>query len=348
MKRTRCVFVAVIFSLATFITPRADVKAEAKGKPIELRISSWMPAKSVDTAIAETWIKMVEERTGGRVHFTLYTAGALGSMKDQYDLVIRGVADLAFHTLSNNPGRHPISEVLHLPFVIPSSEVGGKVFWQLYQEFPEIRAEFMEVKVIGLGTIDTWNFHTLRKPIHKMEDLKGLKFRVPGGIASEAVKALGAVPVGIPVPELYLALQKGVVDGTVMGWEGVKSFKIYELLKYYTDVGGFTTLTQGFFMNKDSFNRLPKDIQKIIGEELGTRWWAEQKGKLFHDKWAEEGRALARKYGGTIYYLPPEEKKRWVEKILPIRDEWVRKMEAKGVSGRRILNRALELVEKYK
>src|SRR4030043_258193 len=140
-------------------------------------------------------------------------------------MAIKGVADITFHTLSNNPGRHPISEVLHLPFVIPSSEVGGKVLTQLYREFPEIKAEFDEVKVIGLGTIDTWNFHTLKKPVQKMEDLRGLKFRVPGGIASEAVKALGGVPIGIPVPELYLSLQKGVIDGTVMGWEGVASFR---------------------------------------------------------------------------------------------------------------------------
>jgi TRAP-type C4-dicarboxylate transport system substrate-binding protein len=319
----------------------------AEEKTIELRISSWMPAKSVDTAIGEYWIKQVQERTRGKVRFTLYTAGALGGMKDHYDMAVKGVADITFHTLSNNPGRHPISEVLHLPFVIPSSEVGGKVLTQLYREFPEVRAEFDEVKVIGLGTIDTWNFHTLKKPIQKMEDLKGLKFRVPGGIASEAVKALGAVPMGIPVPELYLSLQKGVIDGTVMGWEGVASFRIYELLKYYTEVGGFITLTQGMFMNKASFNKLPPDVQKVIDEEFGLKWWAEQKGKLFHDKWANEGRSLAKKHGGKIYSLPPAEQKRWVQAIVPIRDSWVKTMEPKGIPARKILDRALELAAQY-
>jgi TRAP-type C4-dicarboxylate transport system substrate-binding protein len=330
-----------------FLAFGLPLTGSAGEKGIELRISSWMPAKSVDTAIAEYWIKKVEERTGGKVRFTLYTAGALGTMKDHYDMAIKGVADITFHTLSNNPGRHPISEVLHLPFVIPSSEVGGKVLTQLYQEFPEIKAEFDEVKVIGLGTIDTWNFHTLKKPIQKMEDLKGLKFRVPGGIASEAVKALGGVPIGIPVPELYLSLQKGVIDGTVMGWEGVVSFRIYELLKYYTEVGGFTTLTQGMFMNKASFNKLPPDIQNVIEEEFGLKWWAEQKGKLFHDKWADEGRGLAKKHGGKIYSLPRDEQKRWVQAITPIRDSWVKTMEGKGVRAKKILDRALELAAQY-
>lgn len=78
------------------------VSAGEKG--IELRISSWMPAKSVDTAIAEYWMKKVEERTGGKVHFTLYRAGALRGIKDHYDMAIKGIADITFHTLSNNPG----------------------------------------------------------------------------------------------------------------------------------------------------------------------------------------------------------------------------------------------------
>jgi len=323
----------------------APAPAPSPAKPIELTISSWMPAKSVDTAIAEEWIKMVEERTEGRVHFTLYTAGALGAMKDHYDMAISGIADITFHTLSNNPGRHPISEIFELPFMVPSAEVGGKVFWQLYQEFPEIQAEFNEVKVLGLGTIDPWNFHTTKAPIRTMDDLKGLKLRVPGGYASNALELLGATPVGIPVPELYLSIQKGVVDGTIMGWEGVKSFKLYELINYSTGLD-FTTLSQGLFMNWDSWNSLPPDIQKIIGEELGTTWWATEKGKLFHDQWAGEGKKLAAEHGDQIYQLPPDEREKWIEAILPIREKWVGDMEAKGVPAREILARALELSEK--
>lgn len=337
--------ILLMIVLASFLILGA---ARAPAKPIELRVSSWMPAKSVDTEIAEKWTKMVEERTKGRVHFTLYPAQALGKMKDHYDMAIKGIADITFHTISNNPGRHPISEVLHLPFIVPSSEAGGKIFWQLYQEFPEIRAEYDEVKVIGLGTTDTWNFHTTKKPIRTIDDLKGLKLRVPGGMASDAVEALGGVPIGIPVPELYLAVQKGVVDGTVMGWEGIKSFKLYELLRHYIDVGGFTSLAQGLFMNRDSWNKLPPDIQKVIGEELGTTWWATKKGKLSHDRWAEEGKKLATERGGKIYVLPPDEQQKWTEAILPIRDKWVSDMEAKGVPGRKILDRALELSKMFK
>lgn len=318
----------------------------ALSAPLNLRVSSWMPAKSVDTEVAEIWTKAVEEMTGDELKFTLYLAGALGNMKDQYDLVVNGVADISFHTLSNNPGRHAICEVLHLPFVIPNSTVGGLVFWDLYNEFPEIQAEFTDVQIIGLGTIDPWNLQTLSKPVKTLEDLKGLKIRVPGGDASEAIKLLGAVPMGVPAPEVYIALQKKVVDGTVWGYEGVKSFKGYELLKYYTDVDGFTTLAQGVFMNKRTFNKLSPEAKKIVTEIMGYQWFTTEKSKIY-DRWAKDGLDTAMASGGEVYYLPEAEKARWVEAILPVRQAWVDKMTAKGFNAQKILDRALELSAKY-
>ncbi|MFH1489308.1 MAG: TRAP transporter substrate-binding protein [Pseudomonadota bacterium] len=332
--------ILVVFGL----TMASSMVVCAAEKPITLRVASWMPAISVDSAIADMWTKTVEEKTKGRVKFTVYKASALGSFKDHYDMAIKGISDISFFSFGLAPGRFLISEGLHLPFVIPSSEIGGRIFSQLYKEYPELKAEFNETVVLGLGTTDVWNVQSLKKPIKTMEDFKGLKIRVASGAASESVKALGGIPIGLPVPELYLSLQKGVVDGSVMSWEGVKSFKIFELLKHYTDVGGFTGLAQGLFMNKAAWNKLPPDIQKIMGEE-SFKWWAEKKGKLTSDKWAAEGKALAEKRGGKIYKLPPEEKKRWAAAFKPIRDEWLKKVASKGIDGEKFLARAAELAK---
>ncbi|MBW1800265.1 MAG: TRAP transporter substrate-binding protein [Deltaproteobacteria bacterium] len=342
MKRCPVLFVVFFLVMGLFIASPMAVKA----KTINLRVASWMPAKSVDSAIADYWTKMIQERTKGRVKCTVYKASALGFFKDHYDMAIKGISDISFFSFGLNPGRFPISEALHLPFVVPSSAIGGKVFSQLYREFAPLRAEFGETQVLGLGTVDVWNIQSMKKPIKTMKDLKGLKIRVASGAASESVKALGGIPIGLPVPELYLSLQKGVVDGCVMSWEGIRSFKIYELLKYYTDAGGFTCLGQGLFMNKGAWNKLPPDIQKIMGEE-SFNWWAEEKGKMFHDKWAGESKALVKKRGGQIYNLPPEEKKKWAAALAPVREAWVKRVAAKGVDGEKFLARAEELVKQY-
>ncbi len=343
MKRWPVLFIILLLVMGLSVASPTGIFAET----IKLRVASWMPGKSVDSAIADYWTKMIEERTKGRVKFTVYKASALGFFKDHYDMAIKGISDISFFSFGLAPGRFPISEGLHLPFVVPSSEIGGKVYSQLYQEFAPLREELSETQVLGLGTVDVWNVQTLKKrQIKTMEDFKGLKIRVASGAASESVKALGGIPIGLPVPELYLALQKGVVDGCVMSWEGVKSFKIYELLKYYTDVGGFTSLAQGLFMNKGAWNKLPPDIQKIMGEE-SFNWWAENKGRMFHDKWATESKALAEGKGGVIYKLPPEEKKRWAAALRPVREEWVKRVAAKGIDGEKFLERAAELTSKY-
>ena len=342
MKRLSVLFMIVLLVIGLFIALPMGVYA----KTINLRVASWMPAKSVDSEVAELWTKMITEKTNGKVKFTLYKASALGFFKDHYDMAIKGVSDISFFSFGLNPGRFMVSEALHLPFAVPSSEVGGKVFNQLYKEFPEIRAELGETKVLGLGMTDVWNIQSMKKPIKTMADLKGLKIRVASVAASESVKALGGIPIGLPVPELYVSLQKGVVDGCVMGWEGVKSFKIYELLTQYTDAGGFTALAQGLFMNKAAWNKLPPDIQKII-DEASFKWWTEEKGRLTSDKWAADGIAAVKNAGHTIYKLPSDEKKKWSAALTPVRDAWVKKVSAKGVPGDKVLDRITELVKQY-
>ena len=146
MKRWPVLFVVFLLVVGLSVTSPIAVNA----KTINLRLASWMPAKSVDSDIADYWTKMMEERTKGKVKFTVYKASALGFFKDHYDMVIKGISDISFFTYGLNPGRMLISEGLHLPFVVPSSEVGGKVYSQLYKEFAPLRAEFNETKVLGL------------------------------------------------------------------------------------------------------------------------------------------------------------------------------------------------------
>ena len=342
MKKWPVLFVVSLALMGLFVVLPMGVCA----KTIHLRVASWMPANSIDSEAAEIWTKLITEKTDGRVKFTIYKASALGFFKDHYNMAVKGISDISFFSFGLNPGRFPISEALHLPFVIPSSEVGGKVINQLYKEYPELRAEFHETVVLGLGTTDVWNIQSLKKPIKTLEDFKGLKIRTASGAASESIKALGGITIGMPVPELYVSLQKGVVDGCVMSWEGVKSFKIYELLTQYTDVGGFTCLAQGLFMNKSAWNKLPADIQKIMNE-VSMWWWAEEKGRLVNDRWAAEGIEAVQKNGGIIYNLPPAEKERWAVALKPVRDAWVKRVSATGISGEKFLERTAELVKQY-
>lgn len=227
-------------------------------KPIQLVFSTFTPAISADTDTCQKWINEVETRTKGRVKFTFYSAEALGKSVDHYDMAIKGIADVVFYNFALGSGRCPLSESMQLPFVFPSSDASSKVYAQLYHEFPELQKELSQVKVIGLAGTANMRIHTTKKAgaIHTLEDLKGKKIRT-SSIENETIEALGAIPTGIVVTEQYLALQKGIVDGISMSFQGIKSWKLSEVLYYYTlwQGPGVRILPFGIFMNLNSWNK---------------------------------------------------------------------------------------------
>ena len=153
------------------------------------------------------------------------------------------------------------------------------MFWKLYERFPEIQNEYKDVHVLTVWASSPYFLITTKKQVKTMEDLKGMKIRVVGGPPTQQMKALGAVPVLIPMPDTYQALDKGVIDGMGNAWEAIYAFKLYEIVKYYTMI----PLTASYFtlsMNKQKWESLPKDIQhammsvgglegrEVLGQEL--------------------------------------------------------------------------------
>ena len=185
---------------------------------------------------------------------------------------------------------------------------------------------------------------TTKKQVKTLEDLKGLKIRMTGGPPTEMMKALGGVPMMIPMPDNYISLQKGVIDGMGSPWEPILGFRLYEVLKYYTQAP-FPAVYFSLAFNKKKWNSLPKDIQDAImsvsGLE-GSKFW----GHNFFDT-ARDG--VFEKTGIEIdyYSLSDEERERWLEiGGKPIWAQWVKSMESKGFSNaQEILDTALEMLK---
>jgi TRAP-type C4-dicarboxylate transport system substrate-binding protein len=150
------------------------------------------------------------------------------------------------------------------------------------------------------------------------------------------------------MPDVYQSLDKGVVDGNVISLEAIYSFRLYEVVKYYT----FAPLTSTFFsipMNKQKWESLPKDIQEAIMSVSGleaAKFW----GRNFFDTVEAAISENAKKGGYPMirYTLPPEEAERWVRiSAEPIWKEWVKKMEGRGrPEAQQILDAALEMLKK--
>ncbi len=306
--------------------------------------TAWGPVHAL-----QPWVKQIEEATKGRVKIEVFPSQTLVKGPDMWRQVRAGVVDIGWCFHGYWADQTPLADVISLPFLpTKTSEQASTVLWQLYEKFPAIQKEFSDVVPLLLYTTSPYFILTTKKPVKTMEDMKGLKIRIPGGPPTEMIKALGAVPAPIPMPDMYQALDKGVVDGMGVPWEAVQGFRLYEVAKYYTMV---STVTPYFSLcaNKQKWTSLPKDVRDAImgvSGEKGAKFW----GKNFFD--TAEADALAKIKAGNYamerYEMPAAEVARWQKTAgEPLWEEWVKKMEAKGhKEARDILNTTLDLLKK--
>ena len=306
--------------------------------------TGWGPVHAL-----QPWVKKVEEATKGRVKIDVFYAQTLAKGPEIWNAVKSGVADMGWCFHGYWPDMTPLSDVITLPGLpFKTGEKGAEVLWKLYQQFPEIQREYKDVHVLQLWTSHPYFLITSKKQVKTMEDIKGLKIRVVGGPPTEQMKALGAVPVLIPMPDNYQSLDKGVIDGMGAPWEAIYAFRLYEVVKYYTIVP-LSAVYFSLSVNKQKWDSLPKDIQEAITSVSGlgaAKFW----GHNFFDT-AEEGVVEKVKAGNhqmIKYVLPPEELDRWTKTAgEPLWKEWVKKMEGKGrPEAQKILNTTLELLKK--
>jgi len=188
------------------------------------------------------------------------------------------------------------------------------------------------------------HFHLAKKPVRVLEDLAGLKIRAATPMLTNMVKTLGAIPVGIPAPDTYTALERGTVDGTIFPWEAIQGFKLAEVLKHHAVVGLYVA-PLFTFMNQKKYDSLSPDLRKVI-DDLSGAWGAEFTGTVW-DRNEQHGIDAARKAGATIYTVPQEERQRWAARLKPVEEEWLKGLEAKGLPGRQLLSDLREAIKRY-
>lgn len=237
-------------------------------------------AKSIKWKMVTTWPKnfpglgtganylaqRIGEMSGGRLKVKVYGAKELVGPFEVFDAVSQGTAQMGHGAAYYWKGKHPAAQFFAaVPFGLTAQEMngwlyhgGGMALWQkLYDRFNLIPGASGNTGVQMGG----W----FNREINAVEDLKGLKMRIPG-LGGEVLKRAGGTPVNLPGGEIFPALQSGAIDATE--WVGPYNdlaFGIYKAAKYYYYPGWHepgTTLE--FMINKEAFNALPADLQHIV------------------------------------------------------------------------------------
>jgi len=192
-------------------------------------------------------------------------------------------------------------------------------------------------------------FHSATKMIKAPGDLRGMKVRGPTRQITKMLGALGATPVGMPLPQIPDALSKGTIEACVIPWEVVPSIKVDELAKNHTEFPksskALYTTTFVMAMNKAKYEGLPPDLKKVIDANSGleTSAWL---GKTQEGNDAI-GRKVSVEKGGNIYTLSPQEADAFKKVATPIDDEWVADLTKRGFDGKKLLDTAHALIDKY-
>ena len=168
--------------------------------------------------LADQWCKEVEKRTNGRVRISYFPGGTLTPAAQTYDNVVKGIADIGFSVFAYTRGKFPLTEVIDLPIGVQSGAVATSMINEYYGRFKP--KELDEVKVLYLHAHGPGIIHT-KRPVNKLEDLKGMKIRATGlaaKIAAASVQRLWGPPCRKPTT----ALRTGIVDGAMAPFEALQ------------------------------------------------------------------------------------------------------------------------------
>lgn len=296
----------------------------------KLSFSIWQQPEHYMVKAIRKWASDVETRSDGKVKIEFYYGGTLTKGSQAYDGVVNDISDMAAAASGWNPGQFPLTRITDIPLGWTSSLQASRVSWEYYKKFKP--KEWDNVHLLFLYTDGIGELHT-KSPVKTVDDLNGMRIRGTGSDVP-LIKALGGTPVGMPWGEVYLSLQRGIVDGMISNYASFKAAKLAEVTDYTTE---HNIRSAGFWvaMNKEKWKGLDPAVQKAFDDASEAA--VDMVGKALDDAQAA-GRQYVLDVGDTIITPTDEAKAQFDAALAPIRDDWLAEMKEKGLPGQEVLD----------
>jgi tripartite ATP-independent transporter DctP family solute receptor len=291
-----------------------------------LKIGVVTPTDHPHSISSREFAKIVAERSKDRIKVNVFDSGKLGSNPELLDGVKTGILDMCVNTPGVMANFHPVTGLLELPYLFASKDHMMKVTrGPIAEEYTQKTGVF----ILGHFGGAQRNMITKSKKIDAMKDLSGLKMRTwEWNVMMNWWKALGAVPAVIPFPEVYTALQTGVIDGAE------NEFTTFTVSRW-AEVCKFIALTQHnitvrpIMISKKKFDAMPADLQKILLQAAkdAADFDVKLEGELDDKNSAE----LKAKYG-TVFTTP--DKKPFIDKSIAVIKDFAKEKKLEGVTDK--------------
>lgn len=318
--------VAVLGSLAA-------VPAQAETK---LLFNRFVPVKHpFNTGMFEPWAKDVEAATEGRVKVE-FSAANLAPPPKQWNMVSKGIADVAMLANIFERNRLQLPPIAQLPFMGNSSEKRGVAMWRTHEKFLAKANEYKGMHLLGQWSLSGSNLYHTKKPIRSLADLKNEKMWVIAGTPNKMISGLGAVVVSVPGVKMFNVVSKKVVDGTVTSTYTLAAFKLMPYIKHVTLVpDGLYATTFSLLLNEKKWKKLSKADKAAVASVSGERI-AANAGRGT-DKLNDKVQGIASKKGITFETASAAFMQEMRTGLAAYEGEWVKKANARGVDGKAAL-----------
>jgi TRAP-type C4-dicarboxylate transport system substrate-binding protein len=300
----------------------------------ELKLATFVPPSHIIMArVLTPWAQELAKASGDKLTVRMFPSMQLGGRPpDLYRQTVQGISDICFTLPGYTSGDFPMMALTELPGMATSADDGTRKLWTHFDRF--LAREYKDTKVLMLWNSDTASIMSKSKPVRTLDDMKGMKIRTPSAAQSAQLEALGAIPIDMPAGQIYNALDRGVVDASMIPMSAAVDFKLIEVARYFTINAPLGRSPFLVAMNRGRYEKLPPDLKKIIDDTTGLG--LSLKGAETYDTQNKVALEAAGKEREVIT-LSAEENKRWRDAFRPLINSKAEEGEKAGLPARALL-----------
>lgn len=274
---------------------------------------------------AQKFVEVVDKKSGGKIKIKIFPNGTLGGEQQVAAAMQGGTVEISMMSPAQLVGTIKEFVVLDFPFSFANTAQADAV---LDGPFGKKLMEYMPAKGwVGLGFMEQGyrSISNSKRPINKLEDIKGLKIRtILNPLYVEMFNTLGANAVPMPFPELYSAMETKTVDGQENPETTVDASKFYEVQKYFSATRHIYN-PQMLMVGKKFWDTLSADEQKIFEEAtIEARDVQRKAARAMTDK----SRKVMTDHGMQLNEIAPTELARMRDAVKPVTDKYAAQLDA--------------------
>ncbi|MFT5118839.1 MAG: TRAP-type C4-dicarboxylate transport system substrate-binding protein [Kiritimatiellia bacterium] len=286
----------------------------------KLRVASFIsPLSPQNSEVIKPWIEKLQHLSNGELVMDFFPGGTLGRHGNyQLKLLRDGVQDVSLIVPGYTPGQFPDNDLFELPLLMNNTLEASLTYYRMIDR-GHLRG-YEDTKLVSVFMSQPYFIH-LNTRYENIEDLKGKKIRVAGYMQSDIIRRLGATPIGgIPVTQIRESISRGLIDGTILGWDSMHVFGVKYVTNYHIEIPvTYTPIL--LLMNLERFNSLPAKQKALIEQYSGegmARDFSTATSALAVKTYME-----AKAKDKQFFISPSNENiSQWRQLLSPIEDHW--------------------------